>query len=63
MPPIHVSIATSATRVQKINWEIGRNVRPRCLEVCRNGTTINTKIEASRASTPPSLFGMERKMA
>jgi len=38
-------------------------VRPRCLEVCRNGTSIRTKMEASKASTPPSLLGIERRMA
>lgn len=41
----------------------GRNVRLRCLDVCRTGTTINTRIEQRSAKTPPSLFGIERRMA
>jgi hypothetical protein len=53
----------SATRVQNKNWVIGRNVSPRCFEVCNIGTTISTKMENSSASTPPSLFGMDRRIA
>lgn len=56
-------MATSAIRVQNRNWETGRNVRVRCFEVCRKGTTISTRMEARRASTPPSLFGMDRRIA
>ena len=63
MPPIHVRIATSATRVQNRNWVMGRKVRLRCLEVWRMGTTIRTRIDESNARTPPSLFGIERRMA
>lgn len=63
IPPIQVRIATSAMRVQNKNWETGRNVSVRCFEVCRNGTTIRTRMDARRARTPPSLFGMERRIA
>jgi len=63
MPPIHVKIIMSATRVQNKNWVIGRNVSPRSLEVWSRGTTIKTRIEKSSASTPPSLFGIDRRMA
>lgn len=35
----------------------------RCLAVCRSGIIINTRIEQIRASTPPSLLGMDRRMA
>ena len=35
----------------------------RCLEVCRIGTSIRTRIENRRARTPPSLFGIDRRMA
>lgn len=41
----------------------GRKVRPRCFDVCRKGTSIRTRMEASKASTPPSLFGIDRRMA
>lgn len=63
MPPIHVKINTSATRIQNRNCVSGRNVRLRCLDVWRIGMIINTRIEDSRARTPPSLFGIERRIA
>lgn len=63
MPPIHVRITTSATRSQNRAWARGRKVRLRCLEVWRKGTAINTKMEAKRARTPPSLLGIERRIA
>lgn len=56
-------MATSATRSQNKNCVMGRKVRPRCLEVWRIGTTIKTRIENRRARTPPSLLGIERRMA
>lgn len=63
IPPIQVRMATSATRVQNNSWERGRKVRPCCLEVCRRGTTISTRMESRSASTPPSLLGIDRRMA
>lgn len=63
MPPIQVRMATSAMSVQKRNWVIGRKVRARCFDVWRIGTSISTKMENRRASTPPSLFGIDRRMA
>lgn len=62
-PPIHVKIRVLATRVQKKAFVSGRNVRLRCLEVWRIGMRNKTKIEKSKARTPPSLFGIERRMA
>lgn len=56
-------IITSAIRIQNKNCERGRKVRLRCLDVCKIGTNIRTKIEANRARTPPSLLGIERRMA
>lgn len=56
-------MATSAIRVQNRSWENGRKVSPRCLDVCRMGTNISTKIDASRARTPPNLLGMDRRIA
>jgi len=63
MPPIHVRIITSAIRAQKKNWDAGRYAKPRCFEIWRIGTNIRIIIEANRAITPPSLFGMDRRMA
>lgn len=54
---------TFAIRIQNKIWVKGRNVSARCLEVCRRGTSIRTRIEKSRARTPPSLLGIERRMA
>lgn len=63
IPPIQVRMIISATRVQNKNWVRGRNVKPRCFEVWRIGTTISTRIDDSRANTPPSLLGIDRRMA
>lgn len=63
MPPIQVKMRTSAIRVQKRIWVMGRNVSPRCFDVWRMGTTMRTRIEARSARTPPSLFGIDRRMA
>ena len=63
IPPIQVRITTSATRAQNKNWVTGRKVMLRCFEVCRIGTTIRTRIDERRARTPPSLFGIDRRIA
>lgn len=61
--PIHVRMSRLATRVQNSIWERGRNVIARCLDLCRRGDRNRTSTEAARANTPPSLFGIERRMA
>lgn len=63
MPPIQVKIATSATRAQNRSWVRGRKVRPRCLDVWSRGTSKSTRMDASRARTPPSLLGIDRRIA
>lgn len=63
IPPIHVKISTSAIRAQNRAWVNGRKVRLRCLDVCKKGTSMRTRIENRRANTPPSLLGMDRRMA
>lgn len=52
-----------ATSVQKRTCEMGRKVIERSLEVWRRGIRNRTKTEAARARTPPSLLGMDRRMA
>lgn len=42
---------------------MGRKVRLRCFDVCKTGTTIKIKIDMRRAITPPSLLGIDRKIA
>lgn len=52
-----------ATSVQNRICERGRKVIERSLEVWSSGMRNRTRTEAARASTPPSLFGMDRRMA
>lgn len=62
-PPIHVRIRRLATRIQYSIWEIGRNIRLRCFDVCNKGIRARIRIERTRAITPPSLLGIERRIA
>lgn len=62
-PPIHVSVNKSATKIQKTHWLIGRNIMLRCLDVWSVGTSTRIRIERTRARTPPSLLGIDRKIA
>lgn len=62
-PPIHVSTRRSATRDQNRIWVSGRNEAVRCFDVCKVGIRNKIRMENSRASTPPSLFGIDRRIA
>lgn len=62
-PPIHVRMRRSATRIQYIVCVIGRKVRVRCFEVWRSGMRAKIRIERIRAMTPPSLLGIDRRIA
>lgn len=62
-PPIHVRVNRSATNSQNRHWLRGRKVMLRCLEVWRIGTIMRIRIDRTRAKTPPSLFGIDRKIA
>lgn len=53
----------SATSNQKTHWLMGRKDMLRCLEVWRNGIMMRIRIESTRAKTPPSLLGIDRKIA
>lgn len=61
--PTQVRIRTLATRDQNRIWDRGRKVIDRSLDVWSRGSRNRTRIEAARARTPPSLFGMDRRMA
>ena len=50
-PPIHVSVSKSATSTL------------RCLDVWSIGINARIRIESSRAKTPPSLLGIDRRIA
>lgn len=62
-PPIQVKISRFATRIQYRVWVIGRKIRLRCFEVWRKGRRARIRIDRIRARTPPSLLGMERRIA
>lgn len=62
-PPIHVRISRSVVRHQKSICVIGRNVVVRCFDRCRIGINSSTRIDINRARTPPSLLGIERRIA
>lgn len=61
--PTHVRTRRSATSTQNRSWESGRNVIARCFDLCRKGIRNRISTEAASASTPPSLFGIERRIA
>lgn len=50
------------TNSQNTIWVRGRNVRLRCFEVWRRGASRRISIENRRARTPPSLFGIDRRI-
>lgn len=62
-PPIHVSVSRSATNSQNTHWLSGRNIMLRCFDVWSIGIIARIKMERTRASTPPSLLGMDRRIA
>lgn len=62
-PPIQVKVSRSATRVQNRHWLMGRNIMLRCFDVCSRGMNARIRIERIRASTPPNLLGIDRRIA
>lgn len=62
-PPIHVSTNRLAIRDQNRICVSGRNWVVRCFDVCRAGIRNNTRMDIRRASTPPNLFGIDRRIA
>ena len=57
-----MSVSRSATKIQNMHWLIGRNIMLR-LDVWRKGTSTKIRIERTRARTPPSLLGIDRRIA
>lgn len=62
-PPIHVSVSRLAVNTQNMIWVIGRNVMLCWFDRCVVGMAIRTRMESTRASTPPSLLGIDRRIA
>lgn len=58
-----MSTSRLVTSIQNRVCEIGRNVRLLCLDVWRSGIINRIKMDASRARTPPSLLGIDRRIA
>ena len=61
--PIQVRMRRLATRAQNRSCDSGRKVIVRCLDLWRSGLRNKISTEAARARTPPSLLGIERRIA
>lgn len=61
--PIHVRIIKVAMRDQNIICLTGRKVDAWLEEVCSIGIRNQTSTAATSAMTPPSFFGIDRRMA
>ena len=60
--PAHVKRIKILMNIQYINWFIGKKDREGMVIFCR-GKVYKIKIDINRAITPPSLLGMDRRMA
>lgn len=58
-----MSVSRSATSSQNMHWLRGRNIMLRCFDVWRKGIISRVRMDSTRASTPPSLLGMDRRIA
>lgn len=54
------SVAISS---QNRHWLRGRNAILRCLEVWRKGRMARIRMDMTSARTPPSLLGIDRRIA
>ena len=61
--PTHVRISRFAVKVQNRSWDRGRKAIVRCLDLWRRGHRNRISTDAAKARTPPSLLGIERRMA
>lgn len=52
-----------AIRIQNRYWLSGRKIMLCCLAVCSRGIIAKIRIEKNKARTPPSLLGIDRKIA
>jgi len=60
LAPIHVSTKKILTNDQNFNFEAGLNL---FVFIFISGRIKNTKIDDNRATTPPNLDGIERRIA
>lgn len=61
-PPIQVSTRRFATRSQNMIWLRGRNIIVRCFDICNEGIMAKIRMDMAKASTPPSLLGIDRRI-
>ena len=61
--PSQVRIKKETTMLQNTSRPIGENTIPPETEGVMRGYTKNTRIANSNPSTPPSLFGIDRRIA
>jgi hypothetical protein len=62
-PPIHVRVRRSSASAQNKHWLIGRNIRLRCLDMCRSGKAAKIRMDRTKATTLPSLLGRDHRIA
>lgn len=58
----HVIVMNVATRVQNMSCISGRNVIARMCDVWVNGIVSRMATDNNRATVPPSLFGIDRRI-
>lgn len=59
---VHVITRKVAANIQNVICINGRNIIDRILDVWVNGTVMRIIIDIVRASAPPSLFGIDRRI-
>ena len=61
-PPTHVRMKMFEMKIQNIVCEVGRKAIVRCFDRWVVGRAARIMIEAIRASVPPNLFGIDRRI-
>ena len=61
--PIHVRRMQEVIKNQNTTWFTGKKAFPRRVVGCVKGRVRRTKMAANIAITPPSLLGIDRKIA
>lgn len=61
--PIHVRMITTFAKLQNAIFDMGLGDSVRARFFCVIGKIIRIRIDTMRATTPPSLLGIERRMA
>jgi hypothetical protein len=55
-------VRRSAVSAQNKRCLIGQNIKLHCLDVWRRGKAATIRIDNTRAMTPPSLLGIDRRI-